>query len=190
MKRNGPWGKDEIQDLLRRSDTAVVRGLMVLYALQTDDEQATETTREDNKVGFTGYDAEFLTSVAKQYERKGYLSPKQIQAVRRKLMKYWRQLADRANQTTVQPNKVVQPRPDTKQPVERPTTGRFGFNDDLAAHWEIATAKRERARMDAEYAAGVADARRYQHDKAMYGQQLADKWAQEEEIARYNRGED
>lgn len=63
--------------------------------------------------------------------------------------------------------------------------------DDGADAYELAEARRERERMDAEYAAGVADAERYLSDKAIYGEELADQWAMEEEFNRYWKyGED
>ena len=44
--------------------------------------------------GFTGYDAEFLTSLAKQYSKRKFLSPKQISKLHKVMPKYWRQLLD------------------------------------------------------------------------------------------------
>jgi hypothetical protein len=43
-------------------------------------------------VGFTGADGEFLTSLAKQLQKKGYLSPKQMTFVFKKMPKYWKQI--------------------------------------------------------------------------------------------------
>lgn len=55
---------------------------------------------------------------------------------------------------------------------------------------EIAQAHREQARMDSEYNAGVADANRYLDDKRFYGEELADQWEMDAELARFNRGDD
>ena len=41
-------------------------------------EQAIEATAEDNGIGFTGTDGNFLSSPAKQYIDRGYLSEKQM----------------------------------------------------------------------------------------------------------------
>lgn len=67
----------------------------------------------------------------------------------------------------------------------------FDEESAQADAWEEAQARREREQMNAEYAAGVADARRYQADKAMVGEALADQWAMEDEFNRYWKyGED
>ncbi len=59
---------------------------------QTADEQTREVTSEDNGCGFTGTDAEFLSSLAKQFINKGFLSDKQLDHVFKKIPKYWRQI--------------------------------------------------------------------------------------------------
>lgn len=59
---------------------------------QTADEQTREVTNEDNGYGFTGTDAEFLSSLAKQFIAKGFLSDKQTAHVFKKIPKYWRQV--------------------------------------------------------------------------------------------------
>ena len=43
---------------------------------------------------------------------------------------------------------------------------------------------------NSEYAKGIADGERYHQDRVMFGDALADRWAMDEELARYNRGED
>lgn len=87
------WGKDDIQGLLDSNDRAVSRALMVVYANQTADEQSAGITRHDNGIGFTGRDAEWLTDIAKKWQRYGrWASQKQLNAVRRAMKKYWRQL--------------------------------------------------------------------------------------------------
>lgn len=87
------WGKDDIQQLLDSNDRAVSRALMVVYANQTADEQASEQTKHDNGIGFTGRDAEWLTDIAKKWQRYGrWASQKQLNAVRRAMKKYWRQM--------------------------------------------------------------------------------------------------
>ena len=69
-----------------------LRGLKVIYDNQTADEKNTATTRHYNNIGFTGADAEFLTSLAQQYERKGDLSDKQMAILYKKMPKYAGQL--------------------------------------------------------------------------------------------------
>ncbi len=73
---------ESIRNLLATNDKAVARALLALNKRQTADEQITEHTRHDNGKGFRPCHARMGTSMAKFYERNGYLSPKQIA--------YWR----------------------------------------------------------------------------------------------------
>lgn len=59
---------------------------------QTADEQAAETTSHDNGIGFSGTDANFLSSLAKQYLERGSLSHNQTACVLRLMPKYSRQV--------------------------------------------------------------------------------------------------
>ena len=45
-------------------------------------------------------------------------------------------------------------------------------------------------RENAEYALGIADGRRYSENRQLFGDQTADRIAMDEEMARYNAGED
>lgn len=88
----------DIVALLRKNDKAIGRALIVLKDLQTADEQASETTRHQNGKGFRPCHARMGVSMAKFYERNGYLSPKQIAYWRKegkegmRIAIYWRQL--------------------------------------------------------------------------------------------------
>lgn len=75
--------KQDIVKLLATNDRAVARALVVLTERQTADEQASENTKYLNGQGFRPCHARMGTSMAKFYERMGYLTPRQIQ--------YWRQ---------------------------------------------------------------------------------------------------
>lgn len=73
-------------------DAWITRGLVAIYEKQTADEQFVKTTKHSNGVGFTGSDAHFLSSLAQQYQYKGYLSAKQMKFARRSMKKYAGQL--------------------------------------------------------------------------------------------------
>lgn len=101
MNTQTQWTKESITKLLEVNDTAVCRALVVLYERQTASEQASFDTHDANGVGFSGAHAEFGTSCAVQYLRKGKLSEKQIAAWRKrtrngqgpmKIAMYWKQL--------------------------------------------------------------------------------------------------
>ena len=85
-------GKDytqtDIKDMLKNNDKAVIRGMLVIYEYQTDDEKSTDQTMHHNGMGFTGVDAFILTQFVKFYQEHGYLSPKQMDIARKKMPKY------------------------------------------------------------------------------------------------------
>jgi len=94
-------GKDVVE-LLRNNDKAIARALIVLKDRQTSDEQTSETTRHQNGRGFRPCHAKMGVSMAKFYERTGYLSPKQLAYWRKegkqgmRISIYWRQLLEAA----------------------------------------------------------------------------------------------
>ena len=91
------WTKSEISSLLYSNDKMVVRSLIKLYNYQTEEEKAEEMTKEDNGVGFNAIDAEILSNIAEQVIKTKRLTFKQLELVRRKIMKYAGQLTKIAN---------------------------------------------------------------------------------------------
>jgi hypothetical protein len=70
-----------------------VKALVRIYAEnQTENEKVRENTTENNGTGFNGQDGQFLSSLAKQYINKGFLSEKQLSFVMKKMSKYARQV--------------------------------------------------------------------------------------------------
>ncbi len=65
---------------------------------QTSDEQSSESTTHDNGIGFTGTDANFLSSLAKAQLKYGKLSDKQMVFVFKKMPKYHAQVIKMSNQ--------------------------------------------------------------------------------------------
>lgn len=105
--------KDAIIELLKTNDKAVARALVVLTARQTADEQATENTRYLNGRGFRPCHARMGTSMAKFFERNGYLSPKQLAYWRAhdrsgnmRIGIYWGQLLEEAKEKASMKNAV------------------------------------------------------------------------------------
>lgn len=86
------WTKSKIQALVTKDEKAAIRALMVVYGNQTQAEQASDATVEHNGIGFTGTDAEILTSFAKFYQRAGFLTEKQLVLLKKRIVKYWKQL--------------------------------------------------------------------------------------------------
>ena len=91
------WTKDEIRKNLETDDRWLYRGILAIYAKQTEDEQASNSTEHSNGMGFNGMDADFMSSVAQQVQHLGWLSPKQREIARKKMLKYSGQLARIAN---------------------------------------------------------------------------------------------
>lgn len=91
------WTVDEIKHLISVNDKMVCRSLIKLYEMQTASEQATGSTHVQNGVGFNGPDAYILTSFAEFFNRTGFLTKKQMDICRKKLMKYAKQLVKVAN---------------------------------------------------------------------------------------------
>lgn len=86
------WDKEAIQTLVVTNDKAAVKALLTIYSLQTEAEKAIEQTTEQNGVGFTGTDAEILTSFATFFQRTGFLTEKQMALLKKRITKYWKQL--------------------------------------------------------------------------------------------------
>ena len=83
-----------VREALATSQAWAQRGLIRIFENQTADEQASATVSHDNGIGFTGVDAEFLTSLAKQLQSGKTLSPKQMVWVHKKMPKYAKQLVE------------------------------------------------------------------------------------------------
>jgi len=95
------WKKEEIREMIEKSDYALIKGLLRIYENQTMDEKRTESTSHDNGIGFNGSDAQFLSKMAKFFLDRGYLTGKQIEVVRKKMLKYSGQLTKIANANEV-----------------------------------------------------------------------------------------
>jgi SWI/SNF-related matrix-associated actin-dependent regulator of chromatin subfamily A-like protein 1 len=68
--------------------------LMVLYRFQNVDERLHRRTIYQNGRGFNATDADILTSFARQYEDRQYLSEKQVALLRKKLPTYHAQIPE------------------------------------------------------------------------------------------------
>lgn len=105
-KTNQVIDKAFIVTMMGKSDAWLFRSILSIYERQTADEQSAETTSHSNGVGFTGVDAQIMSSFAKQImeHAKGCskfsspLSPKQKEMARKKMTKYAGQLLRIAEQ--------------------------------------------------------------------------------------------
>ena len=88
-----------LKERLAQDDRWALRALSVVYRNQTADEQNAQQTLEHNGIGFSGPDAEILSSFARQYQQRGSLSPRQMHVLRRKIPSYAGQVARVADMT-------------------------------------------------------------------------------------------
>lgn len=84
--------KEFIKEKLVTDQRWLMRGITAIYKKQTWDEQQSESTKEDNGVGFNGVDAYILSSFAKQIKAGRTLSTKQLAIAQKKMPKYAGQL--------------------------------------------------------------------------------------------------
>ena len=61
-----------LKERLAQDDRWALRALTVVYMNQTADERRVEQTIEHNGIGFSGPDAEILSSFARQYQQRAH----------------------------------------------------------------------------------------------------------------------
>ena len=93
---------EQLRLRLASNDRWALRALLRIYQNQTADEQTRDTTLERNGIGFTGPDAEILSSFARQYQRRGCLSPKQMTILHRRIPAYARQIVQHGDTTRLE----------------------------------------------------------------------------------------
>lgn len=84
--------KEQLHDLLKHSDKAVERAIVVIYDGQSDDEKRKGRSLAYNNIGFNRVDTEPLSIMAEQLLSGRHLTSRQLSEARRKVPKYWRQL--------------------------------------------------------------------------------------------------
>jgi hypothetical protein len=101
--------KDFIKNQLATNPTWAVKALVKIYERQTIDEQNSQSTKENNGIGFNGLDANILSSFAEQVNKGRNLSVKQMTIVYKKMPRYWKQVASLipADKLTEIENKLV-----------------------------------------------------------------------------------
>ena len=94
--------KDQIKKFLKykllTSDKWALKALVLIYSYQTLQEQNTESTSVNNNVGFNGVHAKILSSFAKQYLERNWLSPKQMLILKKHICKYWHQIQEASDE--------------------------------------------------------------------------------------------
>lgn len=93
LKTNAQW-KEYLQNLVKTNDKALLRSVLVIYDRQTPDERISGQSTEDNNTGFTKWDAEQLTTIARKIKTKQPLTERELAICRNKMVKYWKQLME------------------------------------------------------------------------------------------------
>ena len=86
--------KDKLKKLIKTDDSWAIGVLVAIYNNQESDEQAGHYTVHQNSIGFNSADANFMTSIARNFLNRGRLSEKQMVYVRRNMVKYAAQAID------------------------------------------------------------------------------------------------
>lgn len=86
------WTKEQIKDLLKEKDRFVISCLLKLYQSQTVEEQFKNVTISHNGIGFNSCDSVILSDIASQCYEKHFITVKQLSIVRRKILKYSKQI--------------------------------------------------------------------------------------------------
>ena len=97
METSKVWNKEEIKEKLMTDIRWLERGIVAIYKKQTQDEKVKKETNKHNNVGFTGADANILSSFAEQILKGKKLSEKQMFIATKRMEKYAGQLAKIAN---------------------------------------------------------------------------------------------
>lgn len=96
--KNLKWNKENIEELLKTNDRAVMRALVVLYSFQTQDEKEAGLTLHPNKRGFNAYDARALSKAIEKVKTDEGFTKEELDCIRPKILKYSAQLATVANE--------------------------------------------------------------------------------------------
>ena len=86
------WTKEEILNLIKTDNEALLIFVNALWDYQTPLEQKDKQTKETNGRGFTHADGSFLSSIKNFYDKTGFLTPKQLKKTREAMPKYATQL--------------------------------------------------------------------------------------------------
>lgn len=81
-----------IKEKLVTSTAWALKCLVTVYNNQTETEKSIGSTHEHNNIGFTGTDGFFMSSLAEQYNKRGFLTAKQMPFVMKRMKKYHKQV--------------------------------------------------------------------------------------------------
>jgi hypothetical protein len=89
--------QEYVKQKLATDKTWAIKGMQLIYSYQTCDEKNMGETKYDNNIGFSGAHGEIMSSFARQYEAKKWLSDNQLKVVFKIMPKYWKQILATCN---------------------------------------------------------------------------------------------
>lgn len=108
---------------IQQNDKWALRAFLRIWKEQTEEEKQTGTAENENKVGFSKYDARIASSFFSGYSKYGSLTPKQYVTLKKIMPKYAGQLyrltqVEGNEEKTVRKEPVKQPQSPTKEDLE------------------------------------------------------------------------
>ena len=91
------WTKEQIKDKIKTNQAWLERAIVALFDKQTRDEQATEDTHVNNKIGLNKPDAHKMSYYAKWIMAGKHLNGRFLEDARNRVLKYSKQLTKMAN---------------------------------------------------------------------------------------------
>lgn len=86
------FNENEIKEMLLYNNSALMKSLLLLYEYQTEEEKIIGESCSKNNVGFNKYDSTILTKYSKEIKDKGGLYKNQIKELRKRILKYNKQI--------------------------------------------------------------------------------------------------
>lgn len=81
-----------LKDLIRTNDKALLRAIVLIHDMQTEEEKAQNESTIDNNIGWSKWDAKEMGDIAKKLKRGEPLTNGELAKSRNKMQKYWKQL--------------------------------------------------------------------------------------------------
>lgn len=93
--------KEKVQGMVDRASALELELVWIpkIMARQTSDEIRRGDTFETNKIGLSGYDGRYISSIYERIQRGEHLTENQSSATRKILRKYWKQYKSMMNPT-------------------------------------------------------------------------------------------
>jgi hypothetical protein len=85
---------EKLRKQINEKDSTAINTLMFVFAHQTNDEQIQDNVKYHNGMGFKPQDAERGSSFAKWYKDKGFFTAKQMNCIKRMVIKYAGQVVE------------------------------------------------------------------------------------------------